>query len=220
MAVTRLGLKIGRFKTRCLMREMQLKAKCPKAKIWRKQAVVFVENNANQQYPLQPDTIWAGNITYIATDEGWLYLAVVIDWFSRMVVGWAVSDTPDSTLSIQALQLAIHRRKPTQSIIFHTDLDSQYSSQTFRQYLLEAKMTQSQSRAGKCMDNAVTERFFRSLKSEKLSGCKLKTRQQALLCIAEYIEDFYNPRRLHSALGYRSPMQFEADYRNGCRYLK
>lgn len=81
-------------------------------------------------------------------------------------------------------------------------------------------MTQSQSRAGKCTDNAVTERFFRSLKSEKLSGYKLKTRQQALLCIAEYIEDFYNPRRLHSALSYRSPMQFEADYRNGCRFLK
>lgn len=106
------------------MREMLLKAKCPKAKIWRKQAVVFVENNANQQCPLQPDTIWAGDITYIATDEGWLYLAVVIDWFSRQVVGWAVANTPDSALCIQALLLAIHRRKPTQSIVFHTDRGS------------------------------------------------------------------------------------------------
>lgn len=153
---------------------MQLKAKCPKAKIWRKQAVVFVENNANQQCPLQPDTIWAGDITYIATDDGWLYLAVVIDLFSRQVVGWAVSNTPDSALCIQALQLAIHRRKPIQSIVFHTDRGSPYSSQAFRQYLLEAKMTQSQSRAGKCTDNAVTERFFPQFKIGKIEWLQAK----------------------------------------------
>ena len=115
-----------------------------------------------------------------------------------------------SRLYIQALQLAAHRRKPSLDVIFHSDRDSQYSSQAFRQILTEAKMVHSQSRAGKCMD-AVTERFFRSLKSEKLNGYRFKTREQALLCVVEYIEDFYNPRRLHSALGNRSPMQFEMD---------
>ena len=210
-AVTDLGIKIGRFKVRRLMQELEIKAKCPKAKVWRKQTVDFAGNRANEQCAMMPDTSWAGDITYIPTDEGWLYLAIVIDWFSRLVVGWSVSDTPDSRLCIQALQLAIHRRKPPADIIFHSDRGSQYSSQAFRNVLTEAKMVHSQSRAGKCTDNAVTERFFRSLKTEKLNGYRFKTREQALLCVAEYIEDFYNPRRLHSALGNRSPMQFEMD---------
>ena len=210
-AVTDLGIKIGRFKARRLMRELEIKAKCPKAKVWRKQAVDFAENSANGQCAMMPDTIWAGDITYIPTDEGWLYLAIVIDWFSRLIVGWSVSDTPDSRLCVQSLRLAIHRRKPPADVIFHSDRGSQYSSQAFRNVLTEAKMVHSQSRAGKCTDNAVTERFFRSLKVEKLNGYRFKTREQALLCVAEYIEDFYNPRRLHSALGNRSPMQFEMD---------
>ena len=116
-----------------------------------------------------------------------------------------------SRLYIQALQLAAHRRKPSLDVIFHSDRGSQYSNQAFRNVLTEAKMVHSQGRVGKCADNAVTERFFRSLKSEKLNGYQFKTREQALLCVAEYIEDFYNPRRLHSALGNRSPMQFEMD---------
>lgn len=102
-AVTDLGIKIGRFKVRRLMQELEIKAKCPKAKVWRKQAVDFAGNRANEQCAMMPDTIWAGDITYIPTDEGWLYLAIVIDWFSRLVVGWSVSDTPDSRLCIQVL---------------------------------------------------------------------------------------------------------------------
>lgn len=101
-AVTDLGIKIGRFKARRLMRELEIKAKCPKAKVWRKQAVDFAENSANGQCAMMPDTIWAGDITYIPTDECWLYLAIVIDWFSRLIVIWSVSDTPDSRLCVQA----------------------------------------------------------------------------------------------------------------------
>ena len=95
-AVTDLGIKVGRFKVRRLMRELAIKAKCPKAKVWRKQAVDFAENIANEQCAMMPNTLWAGDITYIPTDEGWLYLAVVIDWFSQLIAGWSVSDTPDS----------------------------------------------------------------------------------------------------------------------------
>lgn len=193
------------------MRELAIKAKCPKPKCGKNKRLILRKIIANEQCAMMPNALWAGDITYIPTDEGWLYLAVVIDWFSRLIVGWLVSDPPNSRLCIQALQLAIHRRKPPSEVIFHSDRGSQYSSQAFRNMLTEAKMVHSQSRTGKCTDNAVTERFFRSLKTEKLNGYRFKTREQALLCVAEYIEDFYNPRRLHSALGNCSPMQFEMD---------
>lgn len=133
-AVTDLGIKIGRFKARRLMRELEIKAKCPKAKVWRKQAVDFAENSANGQCAMMPDTIWAGDITYIPTDEGWLYLAIVIDWFSRLIVGWSVSDTPDSRLCVQSLRLAIHRRKPLRTL-FSTQTEApNTAAKPFRTY--------------------------------------------------------------------------------------
>lgn len=204
------GFSVGRDKVRRLMKQSALKARCPQPKVWRKHAVGFADNIANTVCPIAPNSLWSGDITYIATKSGWLYLAVVMDWFSRQVVGWSCSTEPNAALCEQALRFAVHRRKPEKGVIFHSDRGVQYRSKLFQTCLQEFEMSHSQSRAGKCTDNAITERFFRSLKSEKLSQYRFETPEQALLCVAEYIEDFYNPKRLHSALGYQSPMQFEA----------
>ena len=209
-ALQQIGWEIGRRKTRKLMTDLQLKPHYPKVKYVRKPVASFAENWLNQVFDvLEKDTVWAGDITYIYTAEGWLYLAVVIDLFSRKIVGWHCSDEIDTSLCEQALRLAIHRRKPPRGLLFHSDRGSQYSSRAFRKCLADFGIEQSQSRAGKCTDNAVTERFFRSLKTEKLYRENYTTKAEALVGVAEYIEDFYNPKRLHSSLGNLSPMMYE-----------
>ena len=157
-----------------------------------------------------PNRKWAGDITYIWTAEGWLYLAVVIDLFSRRVVGWAVSDRMKKDLAIRALEMAIHLRKPPKGCIFHSDRGSQYCSYDFQKKLQAHKLVPSMSGKGNCYDNAAVETFFKSLKAEVLWRQNWPTRRQAETAIFQYINGFYNPRRRHSYLGGISPLAFEA----------
>jgi transposase InsO family protein len=155
-----------------------------------------------------PNKVWTGDITYIWTEEGWLYLAVVIDLFNRQVVGFAMGQRMTRALVMDALRMAWFRRHPPPGLIFHSDRGSQYASNDYRKLLRDFKMESSMSRKGDCWDNAVTETLFGSLKVERLHGMRFGTRRQAKDEVMDWIA-FYNHRRLHSTLGYTSPMAFE-----------
>ena len=150
---------------------------------------------------------------YVWTLQGWLYVAVVIDLFSRQVVGWAIDDHMRTSLCVKALQMAFWRRKPPPGLLHHSDRGSQYASREYRQHLMIMGMEQSMSRKGNCWDNAPTERFFRSLKYEQLNYEKFKTKAAAKSSITDYLA-FYNGRRSHSALGYKAPIEFEREFFN------
>ena len=157
----------------------------------------------------KPDKKYVGDITYIPTQEGWLYLATVIDLYSRRVVGWAMDDNMKSELVNNALKMAISRRKPQQGLIWHTDRGSQYASYTHRDLLSKNGIIQSMSRKGNCWDNAVAESFFHTLKTELIYHQIFETKSQANQAIFEYIEVYYNRQRSHSANNYLSPVEFE-----------
>jgi len=157
----------------------------------------------------EPDRIWVSDITYVWTFEGWLYLAVILDLFSRKVVGWSISSRINSKLVMDALRMVVWRRRPGPGLIFHSDRGSQYCSDDFQEMLDTHKMISSMSRKGDCWDNAVAESFFGSLKTERLYLTNYRTREAARLDIVDYIEMFYNCNRRHSYLGYLSPKTFE-----------
>jgi transposase InsO family protein len=165
---------------------------------------------ARQFKVIQPNRYWVGDITYIPTDEGWLYLAVVIDLFSRQVVGWSMGSRMQAKLVNDAMLMAIWKRKPARDLIWHTDRGSQYASDSHRKLLADHKIIQSMSRKGDCWDNAVSESFFHTLKTELTHHLKFKTREEAKHVIFEYIEVFYNRIRIHSTNNYLSPVDFEA----------
>ena len=155
------------------------------------------------------DTKYVGDITYIHTAEGWLYLATVIDLFSRKVVGWSMDDNMRVSLVNDALEMAISRRNPKAGLVWHTDRGSQYASNAHKNLLKENGIIQSMSRKGNCWDNAVAESFFHSLKTEFTNHEIFKTRAQANEMIFEYIEVFYNRQRMHSSNNYLSPVEYE-----------
>jgi transposase InsO family protein len=157
----------------------------------------------------RPNAIWLADITYIPTDEGWLYLATVLDLFSRKVVGWAMRDHLRQELTIAALTMAIQRQRPGPGLIHHSDRGSQYAAGDYRELLAAADMVQSMSRKGNCWDNAPMESFFHTLKTELVHHAAYATRQAAKRDPFAYIEGYYNRQRLHSALGYRTPEQAE-----------
>jgi putative transposase len=157
-----------------------------------------------------PDRIWAADITYIPTAEGFLYLAGIMDLFSRKIVGWSIKDTMATGLVEDALNAALLTRKSSSGLLHHSDRGVQYTSASYRQRLQNAGIELSMSRKGDCYDNAVIESFWGKLKSEMVYHQKFATRAQARAAIFDYIEGFYNRRRLHAALGYMSPEQFEA----------
>lgn len=159
-----------------------------------------------------PNRFYVGDITYIQTEEGWLYLAVVIDLFSRQVVGWAMDKRMTVELVNNALLMAIWSRKPSRGLIWHTDRGSQYASDSHRLILQEHGIMQSMSRKGNCWDNAVSESFFHTLKTELIHHIKFATREEAKQVIFEYIEVFYNRMRMHSTNGYLSPVEYEKAY--------
>ena len=159
--------------------------------------------------PAGPNRAWSADITYIPTAEGWLYLAVVLDLFSRRVVGWATAETLHADLPCAALRMALGHRRPFGELLHHSDRGSQYASSSYRQILAGSAIEPSMSRAGNCWDNAVTESFFGTLKRELTHHESYATREEARASLFEYIEVFYNRRRLHSTLGYRSPVEFE-----------
>lgn len=161
----------------------------------------------------EPDKVWAGDITYIATDEGWLFLAVVIDLFSRQVIGWSLRQDMTRDLVIDALRMAWFKRHPSKQagLIFHSDRGSQYAAKDFRDVLAEYGITSSMSRKGNCWDNACSETLFGSLKVERLHGQRFKTRRQAMDEVIAWML-WYNRTRLHSTLAYVSPMRLEENW--------
>ena len=213
-ALQALSFPVGRHQARSLMRE---------AGVWvRYRRRYRVTTNSDHRQPVFPnrlerdfrtdavDQVWAGDITYLWTQEGWVYLAVVIDLYSRKVVGWSMGTRLTSTLVCDALQMALwHRRPPKGQLIHHSDRGVQYASKAFRKLLKRHGLSGSMSRKGDCWDNAVVESFFGSLKSERVVWRNYQTRQEARADIVEYITMFYNSHRLHSYLGYQSPDHFE-----------
>jgi transposase InsO family protein len=159
--------------------------------------------------PSQPNSTWATDITYVWTGEGWLYLAVVLDLFSRRVVGWSMREHIDTKLVLGALEMALEGRKPPQGLIHHSDRGSQYASAEYQQALASHGIHCSMSRKGNCWDNAVVESFFSTLKMELVYLTDFATRHQARSALFEYIEVFYNRKRRHSSLGYLSPWEYE-----------
>jgi putative transposase len=164
-----------------------------------------------------PDKYWVGDITYIRTGSGWLYLATVIDLYSRQVIGWSMADNMKTKLINDALTMAIWKRKPKKGLVWHSDRGSQYASDSHRAILKDHGIIQSMSRKGNCWDNAVAESFFHTLKTELTNHYKFKNQKEAKNVIFEYIEVFYNRIRIHSANNYLAPVEFEKVNR---KYLK
>jgi transposase InsO family protein len=156
-----------------------------------------------------PNQLWVADITYIETKEGWLYLAAILDLYSRKIVGWAMSERIDTALVLNALAMALLHRRPPAKLLFHTDRGVQYASGDYRQALGAAGLIPSMSRRGNCYDNATMESFWATLKLELIYRVCLDTRAQARTQIFDYIETFYNRQRAHSALNYQSPVDFE-----------
>jgi transposase InsO family protein len=156
-----------------------------------------------------PNQAWTGDITYLLTDEGWLYLAAIVDLGTRRIVGWAMSERMTAKLVCDALQMAYWRRRPPPGLLLHSDRGSQYASEEYRKLIGQFHMTQSMSRKGNCWDNAPMESFFKTLKVERTYRLQYSSRAQARLDIVNWIEGFYNEKRLHSAIDYRSPADFE-----------
>ena len=171
---------------------------------------IAAPNRLQQQFTVdQPDVAWVTDITYIRTYDGWLYLAVVIDLYSRAVVGWSMKATMATNLVLDALTMAVWRRKPKQPVIIHSDQGSQFGSDDFVRWCKDNRLVPSMSRRGNCYDNAVAESFFSSLKKERIRRKIYSTREEAKSEIFEYIEVFYNCKRRHSHLNQLSPMVFE-----------
>ena len=159
--------------------------------------------------PAGPSLVWAGDVTYIDTDEGWGYLAVLLDLFSRRVVGWALRPHNDTALVLAALQSALNTRNPPPGLLHHSDRGSTYTSGDYRKALDQAGLVASMSRKGDCWDNAVAESFFATLRAEFVEGQRFPTRAIAQALIGDYVDNFYNPRRRHSFNDYLSPVEFE-----------
>jgi len=167
-----------------------------------------------------PDEKWGVDISYVWTAEGWLYLAVVLDLFSRRIVGWSLSDRMKRGLAMDALQRAIDRRQPPAGLIHHSDRGSQYCSAEYRKLLRRHGLVASMSGRGNCYDNAMVETVFKTIKSELVWRTAFTSRDQATQAIGRYIEGFYNPRRRHSSLGYVNPAAFEAEFRSANRQVQ
>jgi transposase InsO family protein len=212
-ALTALGVSCGRHRVARLRRAHGLLAR----RIRRFRLVVERHQfappapNRLQQVFVAPaaNRIWAGDLTAIATRAGWLYLAVLLDLYSRRVIGWAMSATPDKQVAVAALQMALARRQPAPGVIHHTDQGALYTSGAYQQVLTQQGLVASMSRKGNCYDNAVLESFFSTLKNELVHDRDYHTREEARAEVFEFIEVFYNRQRLHQTLGYVSPVQFE-----------
>ena len=207
------GFNVGKYMAANLMKEAGVSVK-KKRKYVRTtdsdHSYSISPNLLNRQFnPSIPNQIWSGDITYLSTEKGWAYLAVVIDLYSRRVVGWSVQDSLSTVLVEDALKMAVWKRKPKRGLIFHSDRGSQYASSTFRKQLRRYGMKQSMSRKANCWDNAPVERFFGSLKTEWTDNQWYQDLDDVRFDVLRYIDMFYNSKRLHSTLGYCSPVNFE-----------
>jgi putative transposase len=207
------NFNVGRHKTRRLMREINIV--CKQRKRFRvttdsNHRLSIADNKLNRNFEvLEKNKVWVADITYLWTQEGWLYIAAVLDLYSRRIVGWALADHMKEALINDALLMALGRRMPKNPLMHHSDRGSQYASESYRRTLEQHGIEMSMSRRGNCWDNAVMERFFGSLKSERTDWKVYQTRKEARNDVIDYIEMFYNSHRLHSTLGYMSPLEFE-----------
>jgi putative transposase len=210
------GLVVGKNRVAKLMNKNGIRAKAARK--------FKITTNSNHSYPVcpnlikkpfvadYPDQIWLSDITYIHTNEGWLYLAVILDLFSRQVVGWSMSSRQTKELVMKAFLQAFKRRNQQPGTILHSDQGSQYASYDYQDLVKETGIIQSMSHKGNCYDNALMESFFHTLKTELIFWEKYETRNQAISSIFNYIEIFYNRIRKHSSLGYKSPVAFERTF--------
>jgi putative transposase len=176
---------------------------------------VVTPNVLSRQFnPVQPNQAWVTDITYIKTHEGWLYLGTVMDLFSRRIIGWSMSSRMTKELVLDALLMAVWRRKPSQSVLVHSDQGSQYTSHDWSEFLEEHGLQGSMSRRGNCHDNAVAESFFQLLKRERIKRKIYSTRESARVDIFNYIEMFYNTKRQHGSNNGLSPVEYERQYFN------
>ena len=208
------GQKVGKSRVEKLMRQNNLAAMS-------KRRVRVTTTDSKHNLPVAPNVLernfaalapnekWLADITYIPTDEGWLYLATILDLYSRKIVGWAMRDHMRTELCLVALMMATQRQRPGPGLIHHSDRGSQYASDDYRQALTDADMVQSMSRKGNCWDNAPAESFFHTLKTERVYHRHYTTREEAKRDLFHYIEGYYNTRRIHSAINYLTPEQME-----------
>lgn len=208
-----IGEKIGKNRVERLMRQHNIRAirgykRRPGARY--SNPAIAAPNRLKQRFTIdRPDCAWVTDITYIRTYEGWLYLAVVMDLYSRKVIGWSMKSTLAKEIVLDALLMAIWRRSPKQEVIIHSDQGSQYGSDEWNRFCKSHKLKPSMSRRGNCYDNAAVESFFSSLKKEKIRRYIFKTREEARAEVFDYIEVFYNRARRHQHLGNISPVAFE-----------
>jgi putative transposase len=215
-ALRKKGLPVSKRRVERTMRALGLQG--------RKRKRSRVTTKANPAHPVaanlldrdfkadRPNQRWVTDISYVWTDEGWCYLAVILDLFSRAVVGWALDTTLTTMLPLRALDMAVRRRIPGSSLLHHSDRGCQYTSQEYRRALDDLGIEVSMSRKGNCWDNAVAESFFSTIKLELVYDRRWATRLELRTAVFEYIEVFYNRQRLHSTLGYKSPLEFETDH--------
>ena len=203
------GIPVSKGRVERLMRENGLRGRHKrrfKATTDSKHSLPVAPNRLDQNFETErPDQAWTADITYVATAEGWLYLAIVLDLYTRQIVGWAMRERMTKELVIDALRMAWFRRRPPPGLIHHSDRGSPYCSHDFQKQLAEYGMLASMSRKGNCWDNATSESFFNSLKNERVHGSRYETRDEARADLFDYVEVFYNRRRRHSALGGQSP---------------
>ncbi len=207
------GVRVGKKRVERLMRESGLQGR-QKRRFVRttdsRHAFPIAPNLLDRHFEREtPNAVWVGDVKYIATGDGWLYLAVLLDLFSRRVVGWATSASNDRALALAALDQAVSKRHPGSGLVHHTDRGSPYASDDYRAALTQRGLVASMSRTGDCYDNAVAESFFATLKTEHVDHEHFGSHEQAHASIADYIERFYNTARRHSSLGYVSPIEFE-----------
>jgi putative transposase len=207
------GVRVGRKRVERLMRHAGLSGLIAKqygSTTVRVPGVRVADDLVNRQFrPDAPDLLWLADFTYLRTWEGWLYLAAVQDAYSRRIVGWSMADHMRTELVVDALTMAVHRRRPDPGLIHHSDQGGQYVSLGFGQECAKAGIARSMGSTGVCWDNAVAETFFATLKKELVYRSSWPTRRELTSEIFEYIEAFYNPLRRHSTLGYLSPVEFE-----------
>jgi putative transposase len=206
------GFPAGKERVERLMRDNGIRARHKrrfKATTDSKHALPVAPNLLDRNFqPAAPNQVWSADLTYLWTNEGWLYLAVVLDLFNREVVGWSIKPRMTADIVMDALSMAWFRRQPAPGLMHHSDRGSQYASHVFQARLHEYGMVCSMSRKGNCWDNAPTESFFNSLKNERVHGTRYDTRDEAIADVFDYIEPFYNRKRQHSTLGYVSPVKF------------
>jgi transposase InsO family protein len=207
------GKRVCRHRVARLMREQQLRAR-PRRRFVRTtnsaHSLPTPKNVLDRDFaPKAPNLVWASDVTFLPTREGWLYLAVLLDLYSRRVVGWAMSENNDEKLTLAALQMALDQRQPEPGLIHHSDRGTTYASGTYQDVLAKRGIVCSMSRKGNCWDNAVVESFFSTLDIECGNQELFSSRAAARREVTDYILGFYNPTRLHSTLGYQSPMEYE-----------